>query len=99
VIVGEKSHKELFRDSLIALDWHWIGEKYDLPLDVRTKIRYRQEPQEAVLKSLPNPPLIKGGNTGQSMQVIFKETQWAVASGQVVVAYVGDECIGSGIIR
>ncbi|MDD3262722.1 MAG: tRNA 2-thiouridine(34) synthase MnmA [Candidatus Absconditabacteria bacterium] len=89
VVVGEKSHEELSHTSLIALDWHWIGEKYDLPLQVKTKIRYRQEPQPAMLVSFEN----------NKINISFDEQQWAIASGQVVVAYIGDECIGSGIIR
>lgn len=89
VVVGDKSHEELSHTSLIALDWHWISQKYDLPLQVKTKIRYRQEPQPATLISLEN----------GKMNISFDEPQRAVASGQVVVAYIEDECIGSGIIR
>jgi tRNA U34 2-thiouridine synthase MnmA/TrmU len=33
------------------------------------------------------------------MTIVFDDEQWAVAPGQVVVAYIGDECIGSGIIE
>lgn len=32
------------------------------------------------------------------MEVTFKEEQRAVASGQVFVAYDGDECLGNGMI-
>lgn len=89
VVVGEKSHEELSHVSLIALDWHWIWKEYDFPLQVKTKIRYRQEPQPATLVSLEN----------NKINVNFDEPQRAVASGQVVVAYIGDECIGSWIIN
>lgn len=88
VTVGEKNHEELSHTSLIALDWHWIGKEYDLPLDVQTKIRYRQEPQPAHLLS-----------EWRHIKITFDEPQWAVASGQVVVAYIGDECVWSGIIQ
>jgi tRNA U34 2-thiouridine synthase MnmA/TrmU len=33
------------------------------------------------------------------LEVVFEEEQWAIAPGQVVVAYIGDECIGSWIIQ
>lgn len=89
VVVGEKSHEELSTNSLIALDRHWIWEKYNFPLKVKTKIRYRQEPQPAILVSLID----------WNVVVSFDEPQWAIASGQVVVAYIDDECIGSGIIK
>lgn len=89
VVVGEKSHEELSHTSLLALDWHWIWQKYNLPLQVKTKIRYRQEPQLATLISLEN----------EKMKISFDEPQRAVASGQVVVAYIENECIGSWIIQ
>jgi len=89
VTVWDKNHEELSHDSLIALDWHWIDKEYDLPIDVKTKIRYRQEPQEAKLVS----------KIDNKINISFPESQRAVASWQVVVAYLGDECIGSGIIK
>jgi tRNA U34 2-thiouridine synthase MnmA/TrmU len=33
------------------------------------------------------------------MKITFPEKQWWVAPGQTVVAYLWDECIGSGIIE
>ncbi len=89
VVVGEKSHEELSHTSLIALDWHWIQQNYELPLQVTTKIRYRQDPQPAILDSFQN----------WLMYISFKEPQWAIASGQFVVAYLWDECIGNWIIK
>jgi len=32
------------------------------------------------------------------MTIVFKDKQRAIAPGQTIVAYKGDECIGSGII-
>ncbi len=89
VIVWDKSHEDLSHSDLFALDWHWIGKKYDFPLDVKTKIRYRQEPQPAQLVWFEH----------QQLHIKFQESQWAIASWQIVVAYIGDECIGSGIIK
>jgi len=31
--------------------------------------------------------------------VIYEEKQWGIAPGQTLTAYIGDECIGSGIIE
>lgn len=89
VVVWDKSHEELSNNFLIALDWHWISQKYELPLKVKTKIRYRQEPQPAKLMFFEN----------NQINISFDKPQWAIASGQVVVAYLWDECIGSGVIR
>jgi len=89
IVVGEKSHEELSNNFIIALDWHWINQKYNLPLNVKIKIRYRQEPQLATLVKFEWNKLL----------ISFDEPQRAIASGQVVVAYIDDECIGSGIIK
>lgn len=89
VVVGEKFHEKLSHTSLIALDWHWICNEYNLPLQVKTKIRYRQEPQPAILVSSEN----------NQINISFGEQQWAIASGQIVVAYLWDECVGSWIIK
>jgi tRNA-specific 2-thiouridylase len=72
-------------DKLIALGWHRINKKYDLPISVTAKIRYRQTVQKAKLLAFDQ----------TSLEVVFEEEQWAIAPGQVVVAYIGDECIGS----
>lgn len=55
-----------------------------MPLQVTVKIRYRQIPQPATLTS--------------EDEIVFDETQRSIPPGQVAVAYIGDECIGSGII-
>ena len=89
VIVGDKSHEELSHKSLIALDWHWIWKEYNFPMKVKTKIRYRQEPQPATLVWFEN----------NKIHISFDEPQWAIASGQFVIAYIDDECIGSWIIQ
>ncbi len=89
VVVGDKSHEELSAKSLLALDWHWISQDFPVSLQVKTKIRYRQEPQAATLISYDK----------WNMEISFDEEQWAIASGQTVVAYLGDECIWSGIIK
>jgi tRNA-specific 2-thiouridylase len=55
-----------------------------MPIKITAKIRYRQIPQPATLTS--------------ENEIIFDETQRSIPPGQVVVAYIGDVCIGSGII-
>jgi tRNA-specific 2-thiouridylase len=51
--------------------------------DIEARIRYRQPLQEAVL---------------HEDEIIFKDTQESVASGQSVVFYKDDECLGGGVI-
>jgi tRNA-specific 2-thiouridylase len=88
VVVGQKEDKSLFGKTITTTGWHWIGKSYKLSTKVTAKIRYRQEPQEATLKE----------DRQKDIAVNFKEKQWAIAPGQTIVAYKGDECIGSGII-
>ena len=53
------------------------------------KIRYRQIPAiECSLEKMEN----------WDMKVTFEKEQWAVAPGQVFVAYDWDECLGNGMI-
>ena len=65
-------------------DWHRIGKEYTTPLKITAKIRYRQVPQPATLI-----------NTDE---IVFDETQRSIPPGQVVAAYISDECIGSWLI-
>jgi len=88
VIVGEKEDKSLFGKTISTTGRHWIRKTHKLPTKVIAKIRYRQEPQEATLKT----------NKNWDIVVTFKEKQRAIAPGQTIVAYKGDECIGSGVI-
>ena len=88
VTVGEKSDKKLFQKNVTVTGWHWISKKYDLPLPITAKIRYRQEPQTAILTQ----------NNNKQIVIKFTEKQRAIAPGQTLTAYLQDECIGSGII-
>ena len=65
-------------------DRHRIGKEYHMPIKITAKIRYRQIPQPATLTSTD--------------EITFNETQRSIPPGQVAVAYIGEECIGSGII-
>jgi tRNA-uridine 2-sulfurtransferase len=88
VIVGEREDTALFGKTISTTGRHRIGKPQKLPTKIIAKIRYRQEPQEATLKE----------NKQKDIVITFKKKQRAIAPGQTIVAYKGDECIGSGII-
>lgn len=88
VIVGEKEDKALFGKNITTTWRHRIGKPSKLPTKITAKIRYRQEPQPAILKQ----------DTNKDIIVSFKEKQRAIAPGQIIVAYQDDVCLGSGII-
>ncbi|WP_136667125.1 tRNA 2-thiouridine(34) synthase MnmA [Flavobacterium sp. H122] len=94
IYTGQGSnHPGLFKKALFVAneEIHWIrtdlalkaGEK----MQVKARIRYRQELQEATLHQF---------DTG--MYVEFNEPQSAITQGQFVSWHIGEELIGSGVI-
>ncbi|ARN76856.1 tRNA 2-thiouridine(34) synthase MnmA [Nonlabens spongiae] len=88
-----KSHSGLYRHGLrVAADEiHWIREDLKLAVGeskpVMARIRYRQQLEPARLFM-----------TEDGLFVLFDEKQSAIAPGQFVAWYEGDECLGSGVI-
>ncbi len=88
-VVQGNQHPALFSHSLVTEDCHWIaGEPPALPLQCTAKVRYRQADQACTLSR---------GDTG-GYRVEFGTAQRAVTPGQSVVFYLGDHCLGGGII-
>ncbi len=88
-----KQHPGLFRRTLFVADrdLHWVRADLALREDesmvVKARIRYRQPLQKATLYK------IDGG-----MYVDFHSPQTAIAEGQFVAWYRGEELVGSGVI-
>ncbi|MDF4204808.1 tRNA 2-thiouridine(34) synthase MnmA [Maribacter sp. SA7] len=88
-----KAHPGLYRRTLFVKDeeLHWVRTdlalNIDEKLEVKARIRYRQELQEATIYK------VEGG-----MYVDFKEMQSAITEGQFVAWYLEDDLIGSGVI-
>ncbi len=78
----------LMSRNLLAVQTHWIaGRKPELPLRCTAMVRYRQTPQPCEIT-----------RRDDDINVRFDEMQRAVAQGQSVVFYTGDECLGGGVI-
>ncbi len=95
IYVGEgKNHPGLYRQKLVVneTEENWIREDLKLTigkeLQVKARIRYRQELQEATITK-----------TNEGLQFNFTKPQFAIAEGQFVAWYLGDELIGSGEIN
>ncbi|MEP2239543.1 MAG: tRNA 2-thiouridine(34) synthase MnmA [Maribacter sp.] len=88
-----KAHPGLYRRTLFVKDeeLHWVRTdlalNIDEKLEVKARIRYRQELQEATIYK------VEGG-----IYVDFKEMQSAITEGQFVAWYLEDDLIGSGVI-
>ncbi len=88
-----KTHPGLYRRTLFVNEEeiHWVRTDLSLGIDenleVKARIRYRQELQVATLYK------VAGG-----MYVDFNKPQSAITEGQFVAWYLGDELIGSGVI-
>lgn len=93
LVVAEGSDdSELFAKELTVTDIHWIvNEAPDLPLHCEARIRYRQPLESCQVQSVKE--------NHKFIRVIFTKPQRAVASGQSVVFYSGDEVLGGGIIE
>lgn len=86
---GER-HPALYCDALTAIELNWIsGMPPELPLKCHAKVRYRQPDQACTLERIENGKLY----------VSFDIPQRAVTPRQSVVFYLGEQCLGGGIIE
>lgn len=87
------NHPGLFRKALRiqASEIHWIREDLALKngekMEVKARIRYRQELQKATLYQFES-----------GLYVSFEEPQSAITEGQFVAWNIEDELVGSGVI-
>ena len=86
LVVGPQS--QLFKERLVAYNLSWVsGRPPEGQAEVMAKIRYRSPEARATLE-------VKG----EGVEVRFAEMQRAIAIGQSVVFYQGDEVLGGGVI-
>lgn len=88
LVVGTEADLALFSDRMVLTDWKWLREDRGFPWHGSAKIRYRQPDQEVGISV----------REGGSVEARFPSPQRAAAPGQFLVAYEGDELVGSGII-
>jgi tRNA-specific 2-thiouridylase len=86
ITVGEDT--ELMTGKLLASDVNWIADRPQRTIKAVVKIRHQQAGAEAEIKALE----------GQRAEVVFKNPQRAVTTGQSVVFYRGDLVLGGGVI-
>jgi tRNA-specific 2-thiouridylase len=90
-------HPALYTNELVAEELTWIAGAPPCPLqttfECRAKARYRQSDQACTFR------LENDGRGGMHARVRFALPQRAVTPGQSVVFYLGDVCLGGGVIR
>ena len=94
IIVWTKKDLGLYSNNLIMNNINFLNSEYKKyfekndVLQAKCKIRYRQEDQECEVIKLKD----------DLYKVDFKESQRAIASGQICAVYVWDELVMSGVI-
>lgn len=88
IVVQGQEHPLLYKETLKAAQLHWTTGTPPSKTQLSAKIRYRQIDQPCNIKFLDK----------DLLEVSFNNPQRAVTSGQSIVFYRGEECLGGGII-
>ncbi len=88
IVVQGHDHPLLLRREITATRWHWI-HRPALPLACSARLRHQQPLQAVQVLSCRR----------DRCTLRFEQPQRAITPGQSVVVYLGEECLGGGIIE
>ncbi|MFH1193403.1 MAG: tRNA 2-thiouridine(34) synthase MnmA [bacterium] len=105
VVAPERDEKKFHKKWLAVGDLNLISNKIKFPINCSARIRYRA-PLEKCIITPPTPSYLKrGGKTNipraksRGFIVKFFKPQRAIAPGQSIVFYKGEEVLGGGTIK
>ena len=98
VVVAPRA--EAARDSCTvgAVNWLSIAAPQS-PLELEVQVRYRSEPQRALLTPLPATSDDVSGGRPHRCRLEFAEAQFSITPGQAAVFYRGETLLGGGLIQ
>jgi len=82
-----REYRDAARSEVVIEDVNWISVEPKENEELLVRFRHGQPLERATLQK----------TSGKSWRVLFAEPQEAIASGQSLVVYRGDECLGGGI--
>ena len=89
IVVQGEEHPALLGHKLHAENAHWIsGAAPGTEFRCTAKIRYRQEDQQCLVRTLD----------AGALEVVFDQAQRSITPGQSVVFYEGEVCVGGAVI-
>ncbi len=89
LIVSQGEDDVLFKRGLVTEGFNFITKPNEKAFECEVRIKHRQPLQKA------KATLLEGGD----LRLEFEQKQRAIAAGQYAVVYVGDVCIGGGVIN
>ena len=89
LIVSQGEDDVLFKDGLVTEGFNFITPPPATDFDCEVRIKHRQPLQKARATVLDN----------GDIRIVFQEKQRAIAEGQYAVVYVGEICLGGGVIN
>ena len=90
IVAQGQDNSALLSSGLIAGQLHWVDRQpIRAPLRCTVKTRYRQADIDCIIEPIDD----------ETVRVLFDEPQIAVTPGQSAVFYLGEVCLGGGIIE
>jgi tRNA U34 2-thiouridine synthase MnmA/TrmU len=94
--IGERDHPALYATSLRCADFTWISGRFPAPDEsmdsFRALVQFRHRME-------PAPCRVSRRGEQNAVVLDFDAPQYAVAPGQIAAVYVGEQCMGCGVIE